>query len=262
MNTLQPKAWLRAGNPGQPALILLHGFMGSRLDWQPFLPTLSRYFYCLCPDLPAHGQNRELCLNFAEIAPYLLSSLKQMGIERFHLLGYSMGGRIALSLLAQAPERVQSLILESGFPGFRSDSERQARRLLDRTQADALRSDLSAFVSKWYQLPLWGKLAESADFSDLLASRQQNDPEALARSLLQAGAAEQPDYWPLLAELQQPALYLVGTQDPKYLSIASELECLNRRIHCLRLEAGHNIHAQSPVAWLQTVLNFLISKQS
>ncbi len=254
-------SWLKVGDPSQRPLLLLHGFMGSQKDWLSFLPALSQQFYCLCPDLPGHGSNQALQLDFAEIAPALLTELSQMGIPTFDLLGYSMGGRIALSLLAGAPDRIRHLLLESTFPGFRHASERQARISHDQQIAADLLADFPAFLERWYLAPLWGGLSESPGFEKMYQRRLGNDPQALAVSLLQAGAAQQPNYWPLLSGMKHNVLFLYGDQDRKYQTIASEINSLNPQIDCRRLSAGHNTHTQSPVAWLETVLNFLQSHQ-
>ncbi len=76
----------------------------------------------------------------------LTGILDRLQISRAHVLGYSMGGRLALSLAASAPARVKTLLLESSSPGLKTDAERRARQERDEALADRVeREGLEAF---------------------------------------------------------------------------------------------------------------------
>src|SRR5215207_6685506 len=106
---------------GRP-LLLLHGFTGSAATWAPLIGALPLHFHMIAPDLIGHGRSdsppdaeryrMERCV------ADLLALLDALGVERTDVLGYSMGGRVALHLAAAAPGRFRSLILESSSPGI------------------------------------------------------------------------------------------------------------------------------------------------
>lgn len=119
------------GSATQPPLVLLHGFLGSSYDWRELLPHLSQDYYCIAVDLPGHGRSCDIQIDspgFSDCVALLRHTLLKAGIPRFHLLGYSLGGRIALHLAQTWPEALLSLHLESCHPGLLSNDERRQRR--------------------------------------------------------------------------------------------------------------------------------------
>src|SRR5690606_15918697 len=113
----------QGGKPGGPRpLVLLHGFTGRAAVWRPLLPELARRRRVVAVDLLGQGRTR-----MEAQAEDLLAILDRMGLERVDLLGYSMGGRVALHLALHVPERLGALVLESASPGLASAQERAAR---------------------------------------------------------------------------------------------------------------------------------------
>ncbi|NJM98646.1 MAG: alpha/beta fold hydrolase [Phormidesmis sp. RL_2_1] len=125
------------GQLQNPPLLLLHGFLGSHQDFVPLLPALAQHFYCIIPDLPGHGQSIATVghYGFPETAKALLSLLDFFNLSQTHVLGYSMGGRLALYLACEDSRRCQRVILESASPGLKTAEERLAR--IKRDQAIA-----------------------------------------------------------------------------------------------------------------------------
>ena len=121
--------YLATGDPSHPPLLLLHGFMGSSQDFAALLPSLAKHFYCILPDLPGHGETLTITgfYTFEHTAQALLALLDHLGISQSHLLGYSMGGRLALYLVCYFPERFRRVVLESASPGLKTVNERQER---------------------------------------------------------------------------------------------------------------------------------------
>jgi 2-succinyl-6-hydroxy-2,4-cyclohexadiene-1-carboxylate synthase len=166
------------------------------------------------------------------------------------LFGYSLGGRLALGLLAAHPARFAHALIVSAQPGLGSAHERAARREGDAGFVRKLRTDgLTAFVDAWQALPLWasqGGLPDSVKQAQR-AQRLRHTAEGLAQSLLQHGLAEMPDLRPQLAHISSRVDLLVGERDEKFVTLGHELAAL---IPGARLTvaagAGHNLLLERP----------------
>lgn len=246
------------GRSEAPALVLLHGWLGCKEDWLPLACELAKDYCCLLFDLPGHGQNCTDIEGFQECRLWLQAAFKELGLQEVYLLGYSLGGRVALDYSAHFPEQVKALILESASPGLRSQEEREQRLLQDQQLAERLCSqNYQQFLIQWYQLPLFGKLAQHPDFAQLLQRRQRQKPETLAEVLLGLSPAQQHNYWPWLAQNPMPLLCLVGQQDQKYLQIAQQIVHSHPQTVLQVLNAAHCGHLEDPQNWLQAVKQFL-----
>lgn len=98
----------------KPVVMLVHGFSADSSNWVRFANALEGEYHFIVPDLPGHGQTTrtlELDYGIQSQASRLLGLADELGIERFHVAGSSMGGAISLAMSLQAPERIQSLSL-------------------------------------------------------------------------------------------------------------------------------------------------------
>src|SRR5688572_27719695 len=109
-----------------PALLLLHGFTGDISTWEPFLDAW-KAFKTIRVDIVGHGASDAPAdssrYSMDEAVEDLTAVLDQLGVEKTALVGYSMGGRVALHLALAAPERISALILESASPGIEEATE-------------------------------------------------------------------------------------------------------------------------------------------
>ncbi len=166
-----------------------------------------------------------------------------------HLVGYSLGGRLALQLAARHPEKILSLTLLSSSPGLPSAAGRAARRRAD----DALATDLEtrglkAFLPSWYALALFGGLRRKPElFRRLLARRRQNDAAALARALRGCSVGRQRSLWLQLPKLNMPVLLIAGRSDEKYVRL---MRLMQRQIpgarFCVVPGAAHAVVEEQP----------------
>ena len=111
------KEYFSAESNIAPTVILLHGSPGGKTDFSHFAPFLAKSFRVIVPDLPGFGSST-LSLpdySFRAHAHYILEMLDRLHIERAHLVGFSMGGGVALHLADIAPERVQSIVMLSAI---------------------------------------------------------------------------------------------------------------------------------------------------
>lgn len=256
------------GDTAAPPVVFLHGFLGRGVDWDPVAAALSDSFYCLCPDLPGHGdthiENPAAPPDLAAAAESLMARLEKRGCHRPALVGYSMGGRMALYCACLWPERFSCVVIESASPGLKSEEERQARREQD--EALALRLDMArdpallrAFLQDWYTQPLFASLAEKPRLlEDLLVRRCANRPEQLAASLRGMGVGLQPGLWEALPDYSLPTLAITGALDRKFCQITEEMSdlCPHIAVHVMA-DCGHNVHLENPSRYTTVIRPFL-----
>jgi 2-succinyl-6-hydroxy-2,4-cyclohexadiene-1-carboxylate synthase len=254
-----------SGDPRRQAILFLHGFMGSGVDWAVEILALDERFYCVAPDLPGHGASLELSPERYTIegaTRALLGLLDDLDIERAALVGYSMGGRLALYLALRHPERCSGLFLESASPGIESEAEREARRRSDKEKAARLQSgDLEGFLDDWYWQPVFASLARDEDrLRTTIEARLRNDPTELARSLRGMGTGQQPSLWSELGALRVPALAVAGELDEKYVAVARRMGSINPLVRAAVVTgAGHSVRLEAPEAYLALLERFLDS---
>ena len=252
-----------SGDPGRPAVLLLHGFMGSAWDWRDVIAAIEGEHRCLAVDLPGHGSSLGLPPDAYTIegsARALLDLLDGLEITRSTLVGYSMGGRLALYLALRHPERCSGLFLESASPGIEDPAERQARRRADEERAARLESgDLASFLDDWYRQPLFASLARREELlENTIEARLRNDPGELARSLRGVGAGRMPSLWGELAALRMPALAVAGELDESYVEISARMAARSPRVRAAGVPgAGHNVRLENPDAYLASLKRFL-----
>ena len=245
--------------------MLLHGFTGSLVNWAPHIPGFTRYFTTVSVDLPGHGQTQAPTdparHGHKQVTIDLASLMAQLGLHRFHLLGYSMGGRLALALALSQPQRLLALVLESASPGLADCNERAARRRQDESLARRIeRKGMSDFVSYWEQLPLFAsqKRLSTESRSFLRGQRLANSASGLAGSLRGAGTGAQPSYWWQLPQLRIPTLVLTGSLDTKFCSVSAQMAEANPDFLAQQIVgAGHCIHLEKTQQFQRAVQDFL-----
>ncbi len=266
MSWLQDKYWRENEIP----ILFLHGFMGSAEDWQPVIdgwninaPVRSRHSpACLALDLPGHGKTKvmgsEAFYGMSPVAAGIVQLLDNLQIQTCGLVGYSMGGRLALYLMVHYPDRFTRVVLESASPGLQTELERQARRDSDDRLARTLETtDFQEFLVRWYQMPLFSDLNRHPDFSALMERRSHNSSENLGRSLRHMGTGHQPSLWEALAASITPLLLIIGEQDRKYQRIAADM---GDRHPCCRIamipRSGHAAHIENCASFIQSLRAF------
>lgn len=255
------------GSVDNPPLLLLHGFMGCAADWEVICQHFSRRYFCICPDLPGHGRSLacddEQPWDMSNTAAWVVDLLDELRIERASLLGYSMGGRLALGLAIWHPSRCNKIILESASPGLASAGEREQRKRDDEMLACKIEGcqSLGDFLEEWYQKPIFAGITQTPSFEELLQRRLCNTPGALARSLREMGTGVQPNLWPHLKAMKLPLLLVIGEKDVKFDAISARMAAENMRFRRRIIPGcGHNCHHEQPAEFLEGVTRFLEEK--
>ncbi|QHS23103.1 2-succinyl-6-hydroxy-2,4-cyclohexadiene-1-carboxylate synthase [Virgibacillus sp. MSP4-1] len=258
------KYWVEEEGTGEP-LVLFHGFTGSTKTWTPFISQWSRNFQVINLDLPGHGKTIvQEPFSMESVSADLNQILKKLDLRKVHLLGYSMGGRTALSFARLYPESINTLILESASPGLKTQEEQEERQNRDEQLAKKVETEgLDAFVEYWSAIPLFEtqKSLPKQVQNQLKQERLSHKPEGLAASLRYMGTGTQPSWWKELHEIYTRTLLLTGDLDKKFTSINKDMqERLSNAQHQIIKDAGHTIHVERPRIFGKIVSDFILHK--
>jgi 2-succinyl-6-hydroxy-2,4-cyclohexadiene-1-carboxylate synthase len=229
------------------SVVLLHGFGGTRRAWDGVVALLDPERYRpLALDLPGHGEAADAGrpIGFADCEQAVLDAAP----ERFTLVGYSMGGRIAMHVALAAPARVERLVLVSCSPGIEDPDERAARRASDEALARDLEEiPFEEFIERWRTQPLF---AEDPPEVGALAREDQrrNRPDALAAAMRGLGTGEMQPLWDRLGELRMPVTVLVGERDPKFVALGRRMVGLMADAELVVARGGHGLALENPAA--------------
>ncbi|GIU40138.1 putative 2-succinyl-6-hydroxy-2,4-cyclohexadiene-1-carboxylate synthase [Shewanella sairae] len=246
-----------SGNIDAPAVVFLHGFLGSKGDWNEIISQLQDDFYCICIDLPGHGDNKTLNCDelqlptpgFNRCVELIVTTLSLLDIQHYHLVGYSLGGRIALHIAKLYPEQLLSLVLESCHPGLQSEADKIARKQNDAAWANKLCTlAIADFLTLWYQQAVFSDLT-TAEQRSLVLKRSHNNPLALANCYQATSLAEQDELWNIPSRLTVTSHFIAGHQDSKFMALASRWQQQQPlALHCINA-SGHNVHLAAPEAF-------------
>lgn len=241
-------------------LILLHGFLGSAQDWDPTIEALGEERTCIALTLPGHGRASERVPgSFADVVAWIADRIASEAKEPADVLGYSMGGRLALALALDHPERVHRAIALGASAGIDSDMDRIARRAEDERLARKLETtDFAAWLEAWYAQPLFDGLRAAPGFEALLARRLRARPADLAQALRVVSPGRQPPLRHRLADCPVPLLLMAGAEDAKYLASNQDLARLSPFIDAVAVpRAGHAPHLEQPDEFCRALRVFL-----
>jgi 2-succinyl-6-hydroxy-2,4-cyclohexadiene-1-carboxylate synthase len=245
-------------------VVFLHGFLGEGGEWRPIITRMGGHIHGILPDLPGHGrtipQTLDYPLSIAQCSLLLRELVDGLGLHRYALVGYSLGGRIALRHALAHPERVSALVLESASPGISDEAERRARAAVDTLRANTIRRDgLPSFLTTWYQQPLFASLAAQPELlKSHIATRLTNHPEWCAKVLEEMSPGVEPPLWDSLTRLQVRTLLIGGGEDLRYTEL---LRTMVAQIPGAKLVivpgAGHTVHLEARDRFADVVGAFL-----
>ncbi|MDA0577986.1 MAG: 2-succinyl-6-hydroxy-2,4-cyclohexadiene-1-carboxylate synthase, partial [Verrucomicrobia bacterium] len=252
--------WRGRGGMVSAAVVFLHGFLGAADDWDVIIHALAGEYPCVASELPGHGAN----LHHPDAQTYTLTGaaanvqrkLDARGVSSGVLVGYSLGGRVALAMVAAAPTRWRGLVLESVTPGLITAADRAQRVAADEGWALRFEQEpLAEVLRDWYAQPVFAPHPPDAD---LLARRCRNDPVELAKVLRGMGQGVHDLLDGVLARWPHPLLLLAGEHDAKFQSNVERMRHLcPRATRAIVSKAGHNAHVEQPDAFLRHMRGFL-----
>jgi 2-succinyl-5-enolpyruvyl-6-hydroxy-3-cyclohexene-1-carboxylate synthase len=276
-----PPAPARAASPAEgPPLVLLHGFTGSAHGWADLARRLRTGGgtrdgagggpAVAALELPGHGGGGPQAESWEAAVDSLADAvgelLRERGAAGVHLVGYSMGARLALAVALRAPDRLASLAVVSGSPGIADSEERAARRAADEALAREIEAGgLAAFVDRWMSRPFFATQHTGPSrlghrrLRHARAERLAGGAHSYAAALRTLGQGAQPSYLRHLGELAVPTLLVAGALDGKYVELAREMAReMAERMPAARVEivpgAGHAVHLEAPDAVARLLL--------
>ncbi len=235
----------------------MHGFLGEAADWYTLraLPPLNAAGACF--ELPGHGAAPPVAAPagdcFPEAADRLRAACAALPAPPV-IVGYSMGGRLALYTAVRFAGAASGLIVLGADPGLRDPVARAARRDRDEALAQELAATsdgyaFAAWLRRWYRLRLFGNLSRSPQFDSLLQRRLRQNPATLAAALRGLSVSQQPPLWDALPRLTIPALFIAGAGDAKYRRIAKRIADLGGPWQAAVCPgAAHAVHLEQPEA--------------
>lgn len=246
-------------------LVLLHGFTGSTRTWRHVIGFLPNSIKIVAIDLIGHGKTESpkdvARYSMIEQVKDLEEIFEQLELQYFTLLGYSMGGRVALSYAVRFPKRIKKLILESSSPGLQSEQEQANRRKADEYLANEIEQQgIEAFVNKWENIPLFSsqKNLPLHVRDEVRKERLSQHPMGLANSLRGMGTGAQQSVWKKLIRLSFPVILITGELDEKFNNIAKQMQIqLQDSKHIVVPGVGHSIHVENPEQFAKIVKEVL-----
>jgi len=231
---------------------LLHGFTQSGRSWREVISMMPAGYRWVVPDLRGHGEtsNRPGTPCSMDACTGDLEMLwAHLGVEKTHLVGYSMGGRLALHVAARRPARLASLLTVGAHAGLEAEA-RQGRRLGDEALAQRIEKDgLDAFVTYWSGLAMFAGLQRRGPgfMAQVRAERMNNRSAGLACSLRGMGAGAMEAVWDQLTQVEFPCTFVAGQLDHGYVASARRLAATvpQGRVEIVP-RAGHAVHQERP----------------
>lgn len=233
-----------------PTLWCLHGAVGAAADWSPFRPAWEQ---------ASHEVRAVDLWRFLDCCPRSLAdtatalNAEVTGKSRKNLLvGYSMGGRIALHALLAENAPWDAAVIISAHPGLESEQEKSARRKKDADwSVKCLHGDWEPFLEEWQQQ----SILQGSAISDRTPLRLRR--KEIARSFLDWSLGTQDNLWPLLPQIKVPLLWLTGEHDQKFTALAARACALMPQAsHQIIAAAGHRLPWDQPQAFVQQITKF------
>ena len=248
---------------GSP-VTLLHGFTQSGRSWREVIARMPEGWKWIVPDLRGHGQTVTkpgAPCSMDACTEDLVALWEELDVGRTHLVGYSMGGRLALHVAARRPERLLSLLTVGAHAGLDGDA-RAGRRSGDEALAERIEKEgIESFVDYWGALPLFAGLQRRGEgyVAQLRAERLQNHVAGLTCSLRGMGAGVMEPLWDDLGRLAMPCTFVAGQLDHGYVASARRLAATvpGGQVEIVP-RAGHAAHQERPDAFARVLANHLV----
>jgi 3-oxoadipate enol-lactonase len=241
-----------------PLVVFLHGIGGNRSHWDDQLAAFAPEFTACAYDVRGYGGSDDYdgALAFGDLAGDLLRVLDHFGVARAHLVGLSLGGRVARDFCLRRPDRVATLVLCNTHPGFDALTPEQVDAFVRSRRAPLAAGKTPAELAPDLARGVLGTSAPPRARERLLASLASLRKDAYLKTL---EASVREDLGAPVERIAVPTLVVTGDEDAVYPPATAE--AMTQRIPGARLAviagAGHVSNLERPDAFNETVLGFL-----
>lgn len=242
------------------SVVVLHGFTGSGAAMAALTDRLAgdiRIGHVNAPDLAGHGLGPQPADTDAYTVDAMAGAVAESFDGPFHLVGYSMGGRVALTLACQQPSLVASLSLIGASAGLADGADREKRAASDDILAADLEAAPAEFVERWMRNPLFATQERLGPevWAESRSQRLANDTAGMALSLRMGSTGRMRPLHDQLGNCTMPVGLIVGELDPKFRSIAGDLAAAMPDAEVVTIvDSGHATHVEQPDATAAAVL--------
>ncbi|MDR3444869.1 alpha/beta hydrolase [Dyella sp.] len=266
---LSAQVW---GNEGAPPLLALHGWLDNAWSYARLAPLLAERWQVIALELPGHGHSDHLppgmSYHFVDYVRSVLGAIDALGLERFHLMGHSLGAGIASLVAAAQPGRIDRLLLIEGLGPIADDGHHTLRHFRDAMASSATGRSLRAFPT--------------VDMAISARTMASGLPADQARPIVERGLRKTEHGWhwrsdarvnrpssirlaetqvhALLRGIEAPTALLLAQPDTPYLPglrMRERADCVED-LAMTHMEGGHHLHLEHPDAvatWANTHLD-------
>jgi len=236
-------------------LVLVHGFLGSSKMWKPQIDFFKYHFRVITPDLPGFGRSNKAKSHnsIQSIANLLLDRLEEKKIDKFHLLGHSMGGMIVQEMAKKSGGKISKLVCYSTGPRGEMPGRFET---VDQSRENIKKNGLEVTAKNIAQT--WFVLGEKAKYFDLcLEAGKQTSIEAADNALI---AIKNWHGVKNLQDIKNNTLIIWGDKDKSY--NLKQVQTLEKNISDSNLVifkgCAHNVHLEQPDQFNHTIKDFLL----
>ena len=244
-------------------LLSTHGFTGSSKNWDPLKKSVNSPLLSI--DIPGHAKSKfnnfDDAYNYDDFVNDLYLMLNKLRLNRINLLGYSMGGRLALSFACRYPKMINHLLLESTTLGIDDIERREDRYEKDKALSITIEKSLNKFVSKWTCNNLFNnqKKRNKSGFIEQENIRLNHNKYQLSKSLKSFNVGNMNYLGPEYQSLKMPITLINGKEDTKYIKESRNMLLLNRNSkQYIVNDACHNTHLENATEFIYILNSVLL----
>lgn len=243
---------------GEKCVVLLHGYLESLMVWEDFIPHLYKQLRVVTLDLPGHGisvVNGE-CHTMEYLADVVADLMGSLGVERYTVVGHSMGGYVALAVAEKYADRLDGVVLLSSTPNPDTDEKRENRR----REIELVKSgkkDLLARVAPEAGFAVVNRPRMKDYIADLTEQVHLTEEEGIVALL--NGMIERKDQNEMLQKSAVRQLFILGKQDGYIpMEVAEAMVARHPQAEVAWLEeSGHMGFLEQPEACAEALLKFM-----
>ena len=243
---------------GEKCVVLLHGYLESLMVWEDFIPHLYKQLRVVTLDLPGHGisvVNGE-CHTMEYLADVVADLMASLGVERYTVVGHSMGGYVALAVAEKYADRLEGVVLLSSTPNPDTDEKRENRRR-EIALVKSGKKDMLARVAPEAGFAVVNRPRMKDYIADLTEQVHLTEEEGIVALL--NGMIERKDQNEMLQKSAVRQLFILGKQDGYIpMEVAEAMVARHPQAEVAWLEeSGHMGFLEQPEACAEALLKFM-----